>query len=141
MLRTLSALTILAAAIAPSPGDAQIASQAPRAQVTPVYAQPIPGVPGKSLKGVLVTYAPGASSPSHRHAPSAFIYATVVKGSVRCQLNGGPVRVYREGENWTERPGDHHQVSANASATEPAQVLAVFVVNDRDRELTIPDRR
>jgi hypothetical protein len=38
-------------------------------------------------------------------------------------------------ESYSERPGDRHGVSANASAIEPARLLAVFVV---DTELTIP---
>jgi len=111
------------------------------ATVTLVYEHPIPGMPGKSLKGVVVDYEPGGASPSHTHAPSAIIYATVIEGAVHCQLNNGPVRTYRAGENWTEMPGDHHNISANASQTERARVLAVFVVDTNDLELTRPDRR
>ena len=107
--------------------------------VTSVYAHPLPGVPGKSLKGVVVDYGPGGYSPSHRHARSAIIYATVLDGAVRIQVNNGPVHIYHKGQNWTEMPGDHHNVSANASATQPAKILAVFVVDDADKELTIPD--
>lgn len=109
------------------------------AQVTKVYDHLIPGIPGKSIRGVLVEYGPGGYSPSHRHAKSAIIYATVIEGSVRSQVNGGPVRTYRTGENWTELPGDHHGVSANASETEPAKVLAVFVADTSETELTTPD--
>jgi quercetin dioxygenase-like cupin family protein len=86
-----------------------------------------------------VEYGPGGYSPSHRHAKSAIIYATVIEGAVRMQVNNEPVRTYRVGENWTEMPGDHHVVSANASKTQPAKILAVFVVDDADTELTIPD--
>ena len=32
-----------------------------------VYDHALPNVPGKSLKGVLVEYAPGGSSPAHIH--------------------------------------------------------------------------
>lgn len=120
-------------------GAPQIAG-AKNAKVSQVYAHPLPGIPGKSLKGVIVEYGPGGYSPSHRHAKSALIYATVLEGSVRCQLNGGPVKIYEKGENWTELPGDHHGVSANASDTSPAKVLAVFVVDDADTVLTIPDK-
>jgi len=119
-------------------GAGQIAG-AKNAKVTQVYQHAIPGVPGKSIKGVLVEYGPGGYSPAHRHAPSAIIYATVLEGSVRCQLNGGKETTYTAGQNWTELPGDHHNVSANASQAEPATVLAVFVVNDEDPALTIPD--
>ena len=128
-----------AAFLVSSPIGAAPPAEAPRARITQVYAHAIAGIPGKSLKGVLVDYAPGASSPSHRHAKSAMIYATVLEGSVNCRLNGGPIRTFKVGENWTELPGDHHQVSANASTTSPAKVLAVFIVDDGDEPLTIPD--
>lgn len=89
-------------------------------KITLVFDHPIPNVPGKSLRGVQVDYPPGGSSPSHTHAASAFIYATVLDGAVRSSVNGAPVRVYHVGENWYEEPGAHHGVSANASKTEPA---------------------
>lgn len=114
---------------------------AKNAKVTQVYEHPVPGVPGKSIKGVTVEYGPGGYSPSHTHAKSAIIYATVIEGSVRMQVNDGPETTYKTGENWTEMPGDHHRISANASKTRPAKILAVFVVNDTDTKLTIPDSK
>lgn len=111
------------------------------ATVTLVYQHALPDVPGKSLKGVLVEYGPGGYSPSHTHAKSAIIYATVLAGQVRSKVNDGPETVYGVGESWTELPGDHHGVSANASNTQPARLLAVFVVDDADNPLTIPDRQ
>jgi hypothetical protein len=56
-------------------------------------------------------------------------------------VNGGPEKAYRTGDNWTELPGDHHAISANASQARPAKVLAVFVVVDGDQVLTTPDSR
>lgn len=105
-------------------------------KVTVVYDQPLPNVPGKSIKGILVEYAPGGSSPAHTHAKSAFIYATVLEGAITSQVNGGPVVVYHSGDNFSEFPGDHHAVSENASKTEPARLLAVFVVDTDETELT-----
>jgi quercetin dioxygenase-like cupin family protein len=110
------------------------------AKVTLVYHHALPGNSGKSVKGVLVEYGPGGYSASHTHAKSAFIYATVIAGEVRSKVNDGPEKTYQTGENWTELPGDHHRVSANASQTRPAKILAVFVVDDRDTVLTIPDQ-
>ncbi|QBE62170.1 cupin domain-containing protein [Pseudoduganella lutea] len=107
-------------------------------KVTQVYDHKIPGMPNKSLKGVLVEYAPGAANPAHTHAKSALIYATVLEGAVLNQLNGGPVRTFTKGQNFTEQPGDRHDVSANASKTEPAKLLAVFVVDSDDKALTTP---
>jgi quercetin dioxygenase-like cupin family protein len=117
---------------------ATAASAAEASKSTVVFDHPLPNVPGKSLKGVVVEYAPGASSPAHTHAPSAFIYATVLEGAIRSQVNNGEARVYKAGENFYENPGDRHAVSANASATAPAKLLAVFVVDTKDTVLTTP---
>ena len=91
------------------------------------------------MVSLIVDYPPGASSASHRHARSAFIYAYVLAGEIRSQVDSEPVRVYRHGELWFENPGAHHVVSANASETEPARLLAVFIVDAADERLTIPD--
>ena len=110
------------------------------AKVTLVFDQELPNVPGKSLRVVLVEYGPGAGSSSHRHPSSAFIYARVLEGAIRSKVNDAPERTYQAGESWTERPGDHHQISQNASTTAPAKLLAVFVVDTTDRQIVIPDK-
>ena len=107
-------------------------------KVTLVYDQPLPNVPGKSIRGVLVEYAPGGFSEAHTHPTSAFIYATVLEGAIRSQVNDGPVKVYRAGESFSELPGDRHGVSANDSETAPAKLLAVFVVDTDEKELVLP---
>ena len=107
-------------------------------KVTLVYDQVLPNVPGKSIRGVLVEYEPGGFSPAHTHPSSAFIYATVLEGAIRSQVNDGPVITYRAGESWSEHPGDRHLVSENASTTEPARLLAVFVVDTSEKELVYP---
>src|SRR5262245_30686655 len=110
-----------------------------RETVTVAADEPIPNLPGKRLVTHIVDYPPGASSASHRHAGSAFIYAYVLLGAVRSQVDDEPVRVYRPGETWLERPGASHRVSENASATEPARLLAVLIVDAADEQLVIPD--
>ena len=106
--------------------------------VTPHFEQVIPNIPGKSLAAVVVDYAPGGASPSHTHAKSAFVFAYVVSGAIESQVNDGPTRVYRAGESFYEIPGSSHPVSRNASKTEPAKLLAVFVVDTHDKPLTTP---
>jgi quercetin dioxygenase-like cupin family protein len=114
------------------------APKAKNAKVTLVYQHELPNAPGKSIKGVLVEYGPGGYSPGHTHAKSAFIYATVLEGAIRSQINDGPATIYKAGQSFSEMPGDRHGVSANASETEPAKLLAVFVVDTSETELTIP---
>jgi len=108
------------------------------AKVTLVYQHELPNAPGKSIKGVLVEYGPGGYSPGHTHARSAFIYATVLEGAIRSQVNDGPVTTYKARQTFSELPGDRHGVSANASRTKPAKLLAVFVVDTSETDLTIP---
>ena len=106
--------------------------------VRPHFEQAIPNIPGKSVKTVIVDYAPGGASASHLHAKSAFIFAYVLSGEIESQVNDGPRRVYRAGESFYETPGSLHAVSRNASKTKPAKLLAVFVVDTDEKELTTP---
>src|SRR6516165_6881694 len=70
-------------------------------KVTLVYQHELPNVPGKSIKGVLVEYGPGGYSPGHTHPKSAFIYATVLEGAIRSQVNDGPVTTYNAGQSFS----------------------------------------
>jgi quercetin dioxygenase-like cupin family protein len=135
-MRTLVTALLCAAMIAL---PAAAADKTHNANVTMVFDHVLPNVPGKSMRGVMVEYGPGGSNPSHMHPKSAFIYATVIEGSIKSQINDGEVKVYKTGENWSEVPGDHHRVSANASETEPAKLFAVFVVDTDETKLVYPD--
>jgi quercetin dioxygenase-like cupin family protein len=125
-----AALAIAAA----TPAAAQSVGQ----KVTPHFEQMIPNIPGKSLIAVVVDYAPGGASPSHTHAKSAFIFAYVLSGEIESQVNDGARKVFRAGQSFYETPGSLHAVSRNASQTEPARLLAVFVVDSDDKQLTTP---
>jgi quercetin dioxygenase-like cupin family protein len=106
-------------------------------QVQVVFSQKLPNVPGKTLTAVAVDYAPGGKSGPHHHAGVVFAY--VVSGEIRSQVDQAPARVYHAGESFFEGPGAHHVVSENASASKPAKLLAVFVADD-GAELTTFDR-
>jgi quercetin dioxygenase-like cupin family protein len=110
-------------------------------KVTLVFDHVLPNVPGKSMKGVLVEYGPGVASSAHTHPRSAFIYATVLEGAIRTSVNDGPVVTYRAGQNFPEMPGDRHSLDENASKTEPAKLLAVFVVDTDEKELLTPYKK
>ncbi|VWD00595.1 cupin [Burkholderia lata] len=100
-----------------------------------IMQQAVPEAPGKLAVVATVDYAPGQASDAHRHLGSVF--AVVSKGEVLSQVNGGPLHRYRAGEGWYEAPGSRHQVSRNASATEPAQ-LVVFGLTGEHVPLTSP---
>jgi len=115
-------------------------AHAPDGNVKPNFSHALPNVPGKSLVAVEVSYPPGGASAAHHHARSAFIYAYVVSGAIQSQVDDGPARVYKAGESFYEVPGAHHRISRNASKTQPAKLLAVFVVDTGDQPLTTPDK-
>ena len=117
-------------------GSGLAADQGPK--VTVVFDHAIPNVPGKSMKGILVEYGPGVASVGHTHPKSAFIYATVLEGAIRTSVNDGPPVIYRAGQNFPEFPGDRHTLDENASKTEPAKLLAVFVVDTDEKQLLTP---
>ncbi|WP_354687817.1 cupin domain-containing protein [Cupriavidus necator] len=100
------------------------------------FSRSITNIPGKSLIALEVRYPPGGASAPHYHARSAFIYAYVVSGSIASKVGDGPERIYKAGESFYEEPGSHHPVSRNASKSKPAKLLAVFVVDSDDKELT-----
>ena len=144
MRRIVFALTLASYPIGGVPADAQTSAAeivvpgSHDAEVILVYEHELPNVPGKSVKGVLVEYGPGGSSVPHTHPASAFIYATVLEGAIVSKVNDGPETVYRAGESWSEQPGDRHAVSKNASSTEQARLLAVFVVDTAETNLVRP---
>ena len=136
-MRTASlGLVLTAIALGVLPGLAQNVEQ-----VKPVFDHVIPNIEGKSMVAIVVTYPPGGKSPAHRHARSAFIYAHVLSGTIRSQVGDEPAKVYRVGEGFYEAPGSHHRISENASDKEPASLLAVFVVDSKDKPLTTPDQK
>jgi quercetin dioxygenase-like cupin family protein len=137
VMRTgLLGLIATATTLGDSPGLAQNVGQE-----KPVFEHIIPNAEGKSMIAVVVTYPPGAKSPAHHHARSAFIYAYVLSGAIRSQVDDEPAKVYRVGEGFNEMPGSHHRISENASDKDPASLLAIFVVDSTDKPLTIPDQK
>jgi quercetin dioxygenase-like cupin family protein len=128
------AVTVAVGGLAPIAATAHETTE----KVTPAFRQGLPNIPGKSLIAVVVDYAPGAASRPHLHAKSAFIYAYVLSGAIESRVDDGPVQVLHAGESFYEPPGARHLVSRNASTTEPAKLLAVFVLDTGDAPLTTP---
>jgi len=108
-----------------------------QAAVKPVCAEKLANVPGKVLTAMTVTYAPGVKSSVHHHAGSVFAY--VLTGAIRSENSAtGPAKVYKAGESFFEPPGSKHLVSENASITERASMLVVFIA-DGGAQLTTSD--
>jgi len=96
--------------------------------IEPVTSHALPNVPGKRVTVVRVVYGPGGFTRAHRHAGSVTAYVT--KGEIRSQLGGGAIEIFKAGQSFFEPPGAIHLVSANASNTEPAELIAVFVADE-----------
>ncbi|MFC0438277.1 cupin domain-containing protein [Kutzneria buriramensis] len=100
-------------------------------QVSVLLQQALPNAEGKTFTSQIVDFPPGAAAPPHRHG-QAFVYAYVLQGAVRSQVDDKPATTYHQGENWFEQPGAHHVVAANPSPTERAKLLVVYVSNTGD---------
>jgi quercetin dioxygenase-like cupin family protein len=107
-------------------------------QVREIFSRELPNVPGKALTAVQVDYAPGGASKPHHHH-SGVVLAYVVYGEIRSKVDDAPPRVYHAGETFFEDLGAHYLISENASTSEPARLLAVFVA-DQGAALTTDDR-
>ena len=92
-----------------------------------ISSHALPNVPGKRVTVVRVSYGPGGFTPPHRHGGSVTAYIT--KGQVRSQLSGGPLETFEVGQSFFEPPGATRLVSANASNTEPAELIAVLRID------------
>ncbi|MFM0129498.1 cupin domain-containing protein [Paraburkholderia sediminicola] len=141
-IRTLTATVALAALSIARISQTVFAADAAAARetITPAFTEAIANVPGKTMTALVVDYAPGGKSLPHRHG-QAFVVAYVLSGAIRSGVNNGEVRVYHAGESWTEKPGAHHTVSENASDTEPAKLLAIFVADTKDKKLVTFDKQ
>jgi quercetin dioxygenase-like cupin family protein len=111
------------------------ASGSPLDRVDVVDSYPLANVPGKRVTVVRVFYGPGGFSMPHRHSGTVTAYIT--KGRIMSQLNDGPTQEFTVGQTFVEPPGTRHMVSANASNSEEAELIAIFVA-DEGAQLTTP---
>ena len=97
-------------------------------------------VPDLNLKGwsataVEVSYAPGEASAAHRHPGITIAY--VLEGEIRSKVGDEAEKTYTTGQMFLETPGQLHAVSRNASATNPAKLLAILLA-EKGKQLTTP---
>ena len=85
------------------------------------------------------TTAPAGSRRLTAIPPPASSFAYVLSGTIRSQVEGEPLGVYSAGQTWTEPPNAHHIVSANASKTEPARLIA-YIIADDGAQATVYDK-
>lgn len=128
--RCVFAATVAATLLSAAPSWAQTTSlPANGRNIESVLTEKLSVAPGKILSSQIVHYPPGGASKSHHH--DADVFAFVLSGNIISQTEGhGPATVYHAGEGRFERRGEHHVESRNASSTEPASMLVVYVHNE-----------
>lgn len=135
MPSSIVARCLLGALVCSSAAIPTMAAEDQAAKVTPLMAKDLAGIAGKEGTMVTVEYAPGGTSPIHRHNAHVFVY--VLEGSVVMQVQGGQPVTLGPGQTFYESPTDIHSVSKNASDSKPAKFL-VFFVKDKGAPPTTP---
>lgn len=107
----------------------------PVTEIKPISCTPLPDIPGKAVTVAIVNFPPDAYTPRHRHPGN--VTAFVLKGTLRSQLAGEPPMTYTQGQSWFEPTGAIHLYAENASKTEPASLLAMFVADEDCGPLTV----
>ena len=135
-----AAFTLFAERLASAHADAQ--PQAPPASLAaplpPVFKHDLPNLAMDDWEVTVsyVDYAPGRVGAAHRHP--GFVLAYVLEGSVIAKISGqGEEKTYTAGQMFYEQPGATHEVSKNASQTQPARLLAMIFAK-KGSTLTTP---
>src|SRR5262245_18582873 len=124
-----ASLALFAELVAPA-RDAGAQTQAAPATPTPlplVFKHDLPNLTLDDWEVTVnyVDYAPGRVGAAHRHP--GFVLAYVLEGAVVAKISGqGEEKTYSAGQMFYEQPGATHEVSKNASQTQPARLLAMI---------------
>ena len=116
---------LAAVATAPSVAATQLVPERGAPTRRDVINQRLPGEPERNISLVEVSYPPGTGSPPHMHANG--VMAFVVSGTIVSKVGNGPEQTFHAGDAWWEPEGAIHRVSRNASSTESATLLAIYV--------------
>jgi quercetin dioxygenase-like cupin family protein len=134
-----AAFTLFAELIASNrDAAAQSAPQPPAAPRPPVFKHDLPNVNMNDWEVTVshVDYPPGRVGAVHHHA--GFVLAYVLEGAVVAKISGqGEEETYAVGQMFYEQPGATHEVSKNASQTQPAKLLAMIFAR-KGSTLTTP---
>ena len=137
--RTLKYATVLIVTMGAGAIPPAMSQQAAPTTVTTLMKQALSDFPGREIIMVTLDIPPGGGSAPHRH-PGHHILGYVLEGTYKLKLDQGPETVLTKGQTFYEAPGQLHAVSANASQTEPAKVLAVIVA-ESGKPITVPEKQ
>ena len=114
------------------------AGPAPPPSLPPVFKHDLPNLTMDDWEVTVsyVDYAPGRVGAAHRHP--GFVLAYVLEGAVVARISGqGEEKTYTAGQMFYEQPGATHEISKNASQTQPARLLAMIFAK-KGSTLTTP---
>jgi quercetin dioxygenase-like cupin family protein len=116
--------------------DPQRSSHASSA-TDPVFQHDLPNITMDDWQVTVseVDFPPGRMGRVHHHA--GFVLAYVLEGAIVSKVSGQEQKTYRKGEMFFEPPGSTHEVSNNASQSEPARLLAMIFAK-KGATLTLP---
>ena len=130
MRQTLIAIAALSAVSA-----AAVAEEFPPLQRVPVLEEAIPSTnPAiKLVRGARIRFAPRQPTGLHRHPIS--VAGVVTAGSFIFKREGEPEKIIKAGDSFFEPAGVTTERFDNASSTEPAELVAFFLTDSKDRAL------
>jgi quercetin dioxygenase-like cupin family protein len=126
-LASFALLTELIASGRVTEAQTQTAPAEPATPRPPVFKHDLPNVTLDDWEVTVsyVDYPPGRVGAVHHHA--GFVLAYVLEGAVIAKISGqGEEKTYAVGQMFYEQPGATHEVSKNASQTQPARLLAMI---------------
>ena len=129
----LSALVTWQGAVLVTPSAAQPAA----AGVQQIVTQPLPDVPGREVRMLLVERGPASASPPHRH-PGHHTFGYVLEGTYEFAIDRGQPRLLKAGDTFYEPPTAVHSTSRNPSTDQRVKLL-VFMVADQKNPTTVPE--
>lgn len=125
---------VLTLGVAPVTSAQQPPSASPVSR-TELLKQVLPTGNFRNVQAVIVELGPAAAAPRHRHDVAVLAY--VLEGIVENQFDGGAILTHKLGDGWWEAPGTVHSVARNASKTERARLLVIYI-GEEGKKATVP---
>ena len=112
-----------------------IAEDFPPLQRVPLLEEAIPSAnpPVKLVRGARIRFAPRQPTGLHRHPIS--VAGVVTAGSFIFKREGEAEKVLKTGDSFFEPAGVTTERFDNASNTEPAEIVAFYLTDSKDRAL------
>jgi quercetin dioxygenase-like cupin family protein len=130
----LSLSCILTLSGAPRASAQQPPSATPVTRIE-LLKQVLPPGDFRNVQAVIIELGAGAAAARHRHDVAVLAY--VLEGTVENQFDGGAIVTHKSGDTWWEVPGTIHNVARNASTTQRARLLVVYI-GEADKTATVP---